>query len=91
MPRKTVDIEAFKNITNEVLRVSTVDRELRRGWCAALEWVLHETGNYRGYRYLTIHEVPGSGLPGIRMGADGEMLPDDLRWQSCDDTRRSYY
>lgn len=90
MPRKTVDVEALKTMTNDILRASTVDRELRRGWCAALEWVLHETGNYRGYRYLTIDEVPASGLPGIRIGRDGEMLPPEARFEHTDDTRRSY-
>ncbi len=90
MPRKTVDVEAFKDMTNQILRNSTADRDLRRGWCGALEWILHETGNYRGYRYLTIDEVPGEGLPGIRTDGEGNPLPEDLRWQSCDDTRRQY-
>jgi hypothetical protein len=91
MPRKTVDVEAFKAMTNQVLRVSTVSPDLRKGWMAALEWILHETGNYRGFRYLTVDEVPGSGMPGIRTDRDGNPLPDDLRWQSCDETRRSYH
>lgn len=88
--RKTVDVEALKLMTNTVLRTSTCTPDVRRGWLFALEWALHGTGNYRGFRYLTVNEIPPDGLPGIRMGVDGEMLPEDLRWQSCDDTRREY-
>jgi hypothetical protein len=88
--RKTVNVEALKLMTNTVLRTSTCAADVRRGWLFALEWALHDTGNYRGFRYLTVNEVPSNGAPGIRMGVDGEMLSEDLRWQSCDDTRREY-
>lgn len=90
MPRKTVDVESFKDMTNKILRISTVDPAMRKGWMAALEWVLHETNNYRGFRYLTVDEVPAEGLPGIRTDNQGNPLPEDLRWQACDETRRAY-
>lgn len=88
--RKTVDVQQLINTTNQILRTSTCDAHLRKGWCAALEWVLHETGNYRGYRYLTADEVPQGQAPGIRMSALGEIMPCPERFVACDDTRRQY-
>lgn len=88
--RKTVSVEDLKKVTNEILAVSTVDPAMRKGWQAAMEWVLHETGNYRGFRHLAQHEVPKGHLPGIRIGPNGEMLPPECRFVGTDDTRVSY-
>lgn len=88
--RKTVNAEQLIEITNQMLKMSTCSQDIRKGWCAALEWVLHETGNYRGYRYLSVDELPVDARPGIRMGMSGDMLPFEQRFLDCDDTRRQY-
>jgi len=88
--RKTVNVDELKRMTNQILAVSTVEPAMRKGWQASLEWVLHETGNYRGFRYLSASEVPNGHPPGIRHGPDGEMLPFECRFVATDDTRVSY-
>jgi hypothetical protein len=90
MARKSFDVETFKNTTNKVLTDSVVDAEMRKGWIAALEFVLHSTDNYRGFRYLTTKEVPYGALPGIRLDSEGNPLPGDRRFENCDETRRAY-
>lgn len=77
--------------TNQILASSVCVSAIRTGWISALETVLHKTGNYRGFRYLTDKEVPRDMKPGIRMGADGEMLSYEERFRDTDGTRRCYF
>ena len=90
--RKTVDVGYLVDTVNTVLAVSIESYKGRRdGMISLLESVLHTTGNYKGYRYLTADELPNGGKPGIRVGFDGEMLPYTDRFTDVDDTRRSYH
>ena len=66
MKKKTFSVEAFKCSINDRLATSFIsDRELQQ-LCLTLENILHETGNYGGFRYLNKSEVPAGCSPGIR-------------------------
>lgn len=64
--RKSVQVAALVDEANRLLAIvpregeqfgSKVDAQFRQGVIAMLEHVLHETGNYRGFRYLDGHEA----------------------------------
>ena len=86
MGRKTFNVDTFKDQINTILAGSVISADRREGFIAALELVLHETDNYRGYRYLLSSEVPEGHQPGIRYDVNGEVHSFD----DCDSTRRSY-
>ena len=53
MARKTADVQAIKQKANHYLaseRFTTA--EMRAGVASLLEVILHDTGNYKGFRYL---------------------------------------
>lgn len=64
--RKTFNVESFKEKCNWKLANSFMSYEALQELCLTLEDVLHETGNYAGFRYLIASEVPNGELPGIR-------------------------
>ena len=94
--RKTFDVEAFRNQINSRLANSTCTPDIRMGYCMALEHVLHETGNYRGFNYLDASQVPECEAPGI-IGVRDEHgcwqpHPDyEKRFKETDETRRHYH
>lgn len=89
MARKTVNVDQLRIKTNERLALSACSPDIRRGMMDILEYVLHDTGNYKGFRYLTESEVPDTHLPGIRY--DGhDILPFPERFEFTDSTRVSY-
>lgn len=76
MPRKTIAVQVLKEHVNKVLKDSADEQAgLRTEFASLLEWVLFETGNYRGYNHL----------PGI---VDFTSDPPEI---TGDQTRRSYY
>lgn len=87
--RKTFSVDKFKELVNDSLATSWgTDPKYREGLCAALEHVLHEIGNYKGFRYLTKDEVPEGQLPGIN--TPSEDLSYEDRFKNTDHTRRRY-
>ncbi len=91
MARKTIEVETLQKKTNDMLRESHgVCKRYRESLCTLLESVLHDTGNYYGFRYLDQFQVRSDELPGIRCGDKGAQLPDDERFVNTDDTRREY-
>ena len=75
--RKTIEVEKVKGIANRALEASMrwseveskyvpVDRYWRQGVMLMVEQVLMDSGNYKGFGYLTENEVPKGALPGIR-------------------------
>ena len=94
MARKTIDIETLKQHINNRLsdtvfdgrRPNIVGSDFRKGLMNTLEMVLHETGNYKGFRYLGLDEVPKGHLPGIKRNHRDE--PD---WTDTDNTRVRYF
>lgn len=93
MARKTVEVERLRKFVNNFCRSSeAADVQMRQGMTFMLEEVLHETGNYRGFRYLLDTEVPPGSRPGVNYADNGFGAriphPDyNLRFDNTDDTR----
>lgn len=93
MSRKTFSVDEFRTRINDSLCHSHMyehGRPWRLGLIDALESVLHSTGNYKGYRYLTSNELADGELPGIQY-LNGQPAPYPERFENTDDTRRSYF
>jgi hypothetical protein len=76
MARKTVSVEYVKERANTFLATSDDSMAgMRRGMAALLESVLFETGNYKGFRYLS---------------TEWDESTETLR-EGYDDTRREYH
>lgn len=56
--RKTVSVEAIVDQVNASLKESTCSPDIRYGMCTVVEQVLMESGNYRGFRFLSQEELP---------------------------------
>jgi hypothetical protein len=56
--KKTIKVEELKNQLNEMLAHSSTAPDFRLGLCAAVEVLLHSTGNYKGFKYIDFE--PGS-------------------------------
>lgn len=84
--RKTIEVQKIQRYVNGRLDALT-SREQRRELAHLLEYVLHETGNYRGFGYLP-SEYRKNGEPGhvFPNGEESSVLRRDY-----DDTRRSYH
>ena len=86
--RKTLYVEQLKDQVNDILAASVVSADERRGMLKILEHVLHETGNYRGFRYLVLKEVPLGQKPGLVIDEHGSRWVNTL---DTDNTRVEYY
>jgi hypothetical protein len=86
MARKTVSVAKIVEMGNKILRSEFGDLEFRNGVKMMVENILHETGNYRGFRMLIQEEVPAGQLPGINYH-DGMPLPYPQRFYNTDPTR----
>lgn len=92
MSRKNVSVEAIKANVNRMIAESTCNAEGRMGMLKILESILHETGNYKGFCYLTVNEVPHGHLPGINLDQYGEHMEDyEKRFLNTDKTRVFYF
>jgi len=102
MARKTFDVSTMVDEANDMLKKSASDMvEFRKGVSAMLERVLHDTGNYKGYRSLYDNEVDGN--PGCRPHNGKRWITEagvptdeyqsygvDTWFVDVDDTRRQY-
>ena len=90
MARKTFEVETLRNRINHVLVSSPAkDVQFRAAYAVLLEGILHETGNYKGFRYLLEGQCPG--LPGVNY-LDGVPHPDyKKRFENTDDTRVEFH
>jgi hypothetical protein len=95
MARKTIDVETIKDWANEQLISDgymkdfaevAVGRGYRHGVMNMIENVLMSTDNYKGFRYLSIDEVPAGHLPGIYRNHRDEPVFEDT-----DNTRVRYF
>lgn len=59
--RKTVEVGTLLHRLNYFLASEHSTAEEREVMCTFVEGVLHDTGNYRGYRYLDTDEIEGNG------------------------------
>ena len=85
--RKTFSVEALKDRINSQLRDAGTTDDFRHGLMNVLEGVLMDSGNYRGFSYLTAAEVPAGQKPGIRYDVAGDPVFDEL----TDATRVHYF
>lgn len=61
MSRKTIEVGTLLYRLNYFLANKNTTAEEREVMCQFVEGVLHETGNYEGYRYLDTDEIAGNG------------------------------
>jgi hypothetical protein len=81
--RKTIPVGKIVDKVNLMLAKTVGSMESRIGAMALLEEILHDTGNYRGYKYLDSTEVPVGEQPGIIRDPNGanNRFPDETRRQ----------
>jgi len=84
MARKTFDVLHFKDYVNSKLVLDTLSKDEKYGLITALEYSLHETGNYNGFGYIYKDDVRPC-FPD-KVGADA-CNPD---WDMDRDMRRKY-
>lgn len=58
MARKTIEVGKILKMANTFLAAKHTTDDEREGVCALLEAVLHESGNYEGFRYLDAKDYP---------------------------------
>ena len=87
--RKTFNVEAFKQSINRMLAGSVIEPEGRKSMLIILEDVLMQTGNYKGFRYLTEKEVPVGHKPGINHSDYFQPTHEEL-FGDTDNTRVCY-
>jgi len=92
--RKTIKVEYVKERANDML-LKSADHlaEGRKAVTHLLESTLHDTGNYRGFRYLTpndMKDVQGStvGINEVDFSADPTM---EEKFDGTDSTRVEYF
>lgn len=95
--RKTVKVEDLVKLVNARNKKSTCSPDIRQGWNSMLEDVLHSTGNYQGYGYYTVEDLPEGQAPGVRYDYDENGHPIQPckdyaeRFRNCDASRRYYF
>ena len=91
--RKTFDIAELTTMVNDICQYSVNEsKDIRRGAMNVLEEVLHRTGNYKGFRYLSKDYMEAGYTVGINLDPNGEICKDyNQRFAGTDDTRVEYY
>ena len=59
--RKTIEVGTLLYRLNYFLENDRGTPEEREVMCTFVEGILHDTGNYEGYRYLSTDEIEGNG------------------------------
>jgi len=91
MKRKTITVDTLRELINRSLAVSHCSQDRRQGKIDILESILHDTGNYKGFRYLSGDSVPMGKLPGVNY-KDGNPDADYVaRFVNTDPTRVAYF
>lgn len=86
--KKTVLVETIKNWVNEELKGSGTP-EHRQSLRFMIEDVLHKSGNYSGFRYLRLEELPqGTKMAGINIDPTNEL---NHNFDATDSTRVCYF
>lgn len=90
--RKTFDIEKYKNMVNDYLAGDNSTKEQRQVMADTLMNILMETGNYKGFRYLSWRHLTAGVTPGINEDSDGQVLSyESGRFDNTDETRVYYF
>jgi hypothetical protein len=90
MARKTINVASLVESANEVLRGDFGNQSYRRGIIRMIEPILHDTGNYKGFRHLLINEIPIGNKPGINYLGDMPHPNYKMRFANTDETRIQY-
>lgn len=87
--KKTIHISTLVDLANEVLLNSGDEATRERGAiCGYIENVLHKTGNYKGFGYLSAVDMEKS-RTGKSIGINGTDYPECFK--GTDNTRRHYF
>lgn len=90
MARKTIDVEYMKKFVNDFLLNSADEQTIKRqAYCTIIEEVLHQTGNYKGFNYLTRIDM-GTSEHGTTVGIVYD-VDHPLTGTVSDPTRIYYY
>jgi len=92
--KKTFNVDAFRKSVNHTLAISTCSADMRQGMINTLEEILHQTENYKGFKYLMQGQVPAGEKPGIFVNFTGliESTPVDERFDpALTDSTRVWY
>jgi len=90
MARKTIKVADVAGFVNDELARVNSTVEGRQAMMLLAERVLHEAGCYKGFCYLSEHDLPKEVKPGIRYyGIDG--ISDEDRFDDTDRTRVQYF
>lgn len=86
--KKTVLVETIKNWVNTELKGNGTP-EHRQILIFMIEDVLHKSGNYSGFRYLRLEELPqGTDMAGINIDPNNEL---NHNFNGTDSTRVYYF
>lgn len=92
MARKTIDVEYMKKFVNDFLLNSADEQTVeRQSYCTIIEELLYQTGNYKGFNYLTRIDMETSEhgtTVGIALHTDDD---DPFISSVSDPTRIRYY
>jgi hypothetical protein len=90
--RKTVDVGTILYRLNYFLKNDKGSVEEREVMCSFVEGILHDTGNYEGYRYLDAREYAGEaeGLGSRRFYFVSSKIVDDYN-AAADLVAKHYY
>lgn len=85
MARKTFNVSDLKDYVNSKLVLVNISDDEKYGLINTLDYILHETGNYKGFGYVFKDDV----RPCIegKVGADA----CNPAWDTSRDMRRKYY
>lgn len=90
MSRKTFNVSDLVDTVNAMLKNSDPDRaDIRQGAMNVLEQVLHDSGNYKGFRYLLNMECKG--MPGVNYLGNMPHPDYEKRFENTDRTRVMYF
>ena len=86
MAKKTVKVTEVLAAANHMLanhkdcNIGGIEygQSFRLGVVSLMQNILHRTGNYQGFKYLTSEDMPINAPPGIIFGTPNE-YPDDSR------------
>ena len=99
MRRKTAQVsELVKQLNSNLLNSDFQDLDrtegvgFRQGICAAIEQILHSTGNYQGFKYIDKKDA----IKPYAFGIDYSKLTDKVEeqvaaFEGADSTRRQYF
>jgi hypothetical protein len=89
--RKTIEVKVLKNKINDILLHSSDDcKEGRSSLGLLLKEVLQDTGNYKGFKYLSESDMKES-RSGISIGINALYTDLHKKFENTDFTRVMYY